>query len=202
MNTVVFMSSICCEFAWLLQRILLMLWGECELPRSCSDPATNCANRLLLPEMLSIDVYYVTTHSCKKSCLLAISAGKCQILISYSTRKEPTLSSYGIAEKEQTFGKKYWLDVKKGTKLLPHMYGYYTTWHVIINKLGLGIPQAEGKVCADNHQEKDCWSCSTDTDSIRSLTDECFLQPISFYFILLRGSFHILEAIERIFSCF
>lgn len=34
---------------------------------------------------------------------------------------------------------------QKGTKLLHYMYGYYTTWHVTINKLELGIPQAEGK---------------------------------------------------------
>lgn len=199
MNTVFFMSSSCCEFVWLLQRILLMRWGECALLRSYSDPATNCANRLLLPEMLSIDVYCVTTHSCKKSCLLAVSAGKCQILISYSTRKEPTLLTYGIAKKEQTFGKKYWLDVKKGTKWLHHMYGYYTTWHVIINKLGLGIPQAKGKVCADNPSRERL---------LKLLYRHWFNQKFdrwvlsATYFILFRGSFHILEAIERIFSYF
>lgn len=70
-------------------------------------PPTNCANSLLLPEMLTIDVYCATIHSCKTCCLLAVSSGKRQGLISYSTRKEYTLLSYGIAKKEQTFGKKY-----------------------------------------------------------------------------------------------
>lgn len=41
------------------------------------------------------------------------------------------------------------------------MYGYYTTWHITGNKLGLGIPQAEGKgiqlmSVLTTHQGKDC----------------------------------------------
>lgn len=59
---------------------------------------------------------------------------------------------------------------QKGTKWLHNMYGYYTTWRVTINKLELGIPQAES--LAENlytrlkgihlmsvrttHQGKDC----------------------------------------------
>lgn len=41
------------------------------------------------------------------------------------------------------------------------MYGYYTTWHVAINKLGLDIPQAEGQgiqlmSVLTTRQGKDC----------------------------------------------
>lgn len=60
----------------------LVHWGECafevlnQLLVWLGPPATNCANRLLLPEMLPVDVYCATTHSWKKSCLLAVSSGK------------------------------------------------------------------------------------------------------------------------------
>lgn len=144
-------------------------------------PPTNCANRLLLPEMLTMDVHWATTRSCKKSCLLAVSSGKCQVLISYSARKESTLLSYDIAKKRnKLLARNTDWTCQKGTKWLHNVYGYYTTWQVTINKLGLGIPPAESKgmhlmSVLTTHQGKDCWSCSTGIDSIRSLTDECFL---------------------------
>lgn len=186
-NTAFSMSSGCCEFAWLLQRTLLMHKGECAFPSSCSafswavPPPTNCANRLLLPEMLTMDVHWATTRSCKKSCLLAVSSGKCQVLISYSARKESTLLSYDIAKKRnKLLARNTDWTCQKGTKWLHNVYGYYTTWQVTINKLGLGIPPAESKSMhlmsvLTTRQGKDCWSCSTGIDSIRSLTDECFL---------------------------
>lgn len=62
-------------------------------------PMTVCPNGLLLPEMLRMAVHRATTHSCKETCLLAISSGRSQVLISYSTRKESTLLSYDLLKK-------------------------------------------------------------------------------------------------------